>query len=582
MARGKNEVSVDLAGDASSLEKAFKRAQDASDKTEKAFDGVSSAADKVDGSFGRIGKSTEKYGSGIDRVGESADNAETRFTGLASGIDGVTTLMADPSPQEFAQGIADMADGIANAAVPALKSFGDRLKGVFENIKGAGMKSALMGTGLALGAVGLAVGAAGIAWNAYQKTQEKARERVKDLTSAIKDQANGVDDAIETSMRATLSNSKVGDSLKELGADWDVLIQGLQDSPRVFEELDNNMGLIASKGRTAAEVFDRAGIESSALTAELVRLIDESELTGGAKADLIEVLDGEADRFQEASAEADANANAMVTVKDASTATAEAIKGVNDALRAQHDPVFAAMSAMDDLAKANADVTAKELELIAAINEHGPASAEAMAAQQALTDAHVAAGEAAIGQESAMLEMAQAMLDSGSSVEDTIAHLQGLANQGQISQATVDTLSGKLRAIPSNVSTTLHAYDLASSTVESVRRNISSLPSEVVVNIRAQADANRFQASRNLYTGGVVYAAGGFPGGPRGSDTIPAWLTPGEMVLNKGQQSKLFAMLDGRGGGAGSTYNVYVQGSIRSDDDLVNVIATAQRNGRLK
>ncbi len=57
----------------------------------------------------------------IDRVGESADQAETRFTGLASGIDGVTTLMDDPSPQEFAQAIADMADGVANFAVPTVK-----------------------------------------------------------------------------------------------------------------------------------------------------------------------------------------------------------------------------------------------------------------------------------------------------------------------------------------------------------------------------------------------------------------------------------------------------------------------------
>jgi hypothetical protein len=59
--------------------------------------------------------------SHIDRVGESADNAEGKFTGLASGIDGVTTLMDDPSPQEFAQAIADMADGVANFAVPAIK-----------------------------------------------------------------------------------------------------------------------------------------------------------------------------------------------------------------------------------------------------------------------------------------------------------------------------------------------------------------------------------------------------------------------------------------------------------------------------
>lgn len=46
--------------------------------------------------------------------------------------------------------------------------------------------------------------------------------------------------------------------------------------------------------------------------------------------------------------------------------------------------------------------------------------------------------------------------------------------------------------------------------------------------------------------GGVVYAAGGFK--PRGTDTVPAMLTPGEMVLNRGQQAELFDMANGRGG----------------------------------
>src|SRR5581483_7843957 len=49
--------------------------------------------------------------------------------------------------------------------------------------------------------------------------------------------------------------------------------------------------------------------------------------------------------------------------------------------------------------------------------------------------------------------------------------------------------------------------------------------------------------------GGVVtrhgiaeyFASGGFPGGPMGSDTIPAWLTSGEAVLNRAATSLLGA-----------------------------------------
>lgn len=53
---------------------------------------------------------------------------------------------------------------------------------------------------------------------------------------------------------------------------------------------------------------------------------------------------------------------------------------------------------------------------------------------------------------------------------------------------------------------------------------------------------------QHLATGGVVYASGGFME-PRGTDTIPAMLTPGEMVLNAGQQARLFNQLNGSGRG---------------------------------
>jgi hypothetical protein len=59
--------------------------------------------------------------------------------------------------------------------------------------------------------------------------------------------------------------------------------------------------------------------------------------------------------------------------------------------------------------------------------------------------------------------------------------------------------------------------------------------------------------------GGLVYAANGFQS--RGTDTVPAMLTPGEMVLNKGQQSTLFDMLSGRvqqKSGGGATVNINV------------------------
>lgn len=65
-------------------------------------------------------------------------------------------------------------------------------------------------------------------------------------------------------------------------------------------------------------------------------------------------------------------------------------------------------------------------------------------------------------------------------------------------------------------------------------------------------------------------AKGGIVGGQGQSDTEPALLTPGEMVLNKGQQAKLFALANGASapGGAGSniTFNesIVVHGNLDS------------------
>lgn len=80
---------------------------------------------------------------------------------------------------------------------------------------------------------------------------------------------------------------------------------------------------------------------------------------------------------------------------------------------------------------------------------------------------------------------------------------------------------------------------------EPVRAAVASVP--------GGSDAVRLQKAiltgglSELHNGGLVYAAGGFK--PRGTDTVPAMLTPGEMVLNRGQQSELFNLANNGGGG---------------------------------
>ena len=98
----------------------------------------------------------------------------------------------------------------------------------------------------------------------------------------------------------------------------------------------------------------------------------------------------------------------------------------------------------------------------------------------------------------------------------------------------------------------------------------------VVAAVSASAAAGAAGSLLGLAKGGVVpraqyLASGGFAGGPRGTDTVPAWLTPGEMVLNRDQQTAL-------GGAMGNTINQTINISGNVDDRAIQQIQAITRN----
>jgi TP901 family phage tail tape measure protein len=86
---------------------------------------------------------------------------------------------------------------------------------------------------------------------------------------------------------------------------------------------------------------------------------------------------------------------------------------------------------------------------------------------------------------------------------------------------------------------------------------------------------------------GVVYAAmGGQISGPRGTDTVPAWLTPGERVLSVQQNEAFEDLIEGGGGSKGSVVvNVTIKAWDRRDmvrsveDDVLPIITDALHRG---
>jgi hypothetical protein len=93
---------------------------------------------------------------------------------------------------------------------------------------------------------------------------------------------------------------------------------------------------------------------------------------------------------------------------------------------------------------------------------------------------------------------------------------------------------------------------------------------------KIQSGAASIREAIGFQQGGLVYAQQGFV--DRGTDRIPAMLTPGEMVLTREQQGRLFNSLAGREGMGGKSIDVNFNNvTVRSEQDL-NYIIDAVRN----
>lgn len=164
----------------------------------------------------------------------------------------------------------------------------------------------------------------------------------------------------------------------------------------------------------------------------------------------------------------------------------------------------------------------------------------------------------------------------------------------------LDVKTGNIKGVTEEVKATKSAWSDAASAISSVGSAMSAIedPAAKVVGIVAQAIAQvaagygaaLAKAGATGDAGGpwgwVAFAAtgaaamvssiaaikaateyhagGGFVGGgPRGTDTVNTWLTPGELVLNRAQQNSLAGQLVGS---ANKPYNIVVTGKISGRD----------------
>lgn len=165
----------------------------------------------------------------------------------------------------------------------------------------------------------------------------------------------------------------------------------------------------------------------------------------------------------------------------------------------------------------------------------------------------------------------QKLIDAGDLTDDAGNKITDLQDVGvtfattmtEGFQKVVDKLQELIAKIP----------DLAASFA-----NIPAVTIPVTYSYPQGGPDTQFPSIPGASTGGIVTTTGiqHFAGGGKvlpfpsiGSDTVPAMLTPGEMVLNTSQQKRL---LDGSGGAV--VVNINVAGSIRSERELTDIVAT--------
>jgi hypothetical protein len=332
-----------------------------------------------------------------------------------------------------------------------------------------------------------------------------------------------------------------------------------------FAELLGTFDRLNQSNREAAERFIEAAEAAGVSETFISHMRDALETTAAAEKQT--ATDTEA-----ATGAIDEQTGAYDELTGAVTANA-------NALRAQFDPMFAAVNSSRALADANTDVIAKEMELAAAIQEHGAGSAEAMAAEQALTRAREDASGAALDQEVALSQLVDMVREQPGALDDAKAKLQEWVAQGWITQATADAtaakfdeVTGAANQIPAAKNTVITAHDEASGVIRVVQERVDALTGKTIfINAVASYPVPGYQTFGGRQAGGGVvpgyFQSGGvnwnWGRGPRGGDTVPAWLTPGEMILNQRQQSNLFRALDTplmggmSGGGGGGVIEVH-------------------------
>lgn len=370
------------------------------------------------------------------------------------------------------KGVGPLLDTVATGAYDAAGAAGKLTK----SFGGAGGLTASMG------AVGALVATGVVLYGDYADTKAEAARVTDRLVEAMK--AENAELETNAALADELSLKDYADDIRSLEGGFATLTSGVREHADELERLDDDLPAIANGMLSLEDALGRAGLKGTDFGDALLTL--QGTMSAGDFADLLNDLDGLADRYGEATTK---TRNQEAAARDVAGATEEAgaaaegaapklqgyaseiadaeeknrnledsIKDVNDALRAQFDPLFAARDALFKNQNAQKAVAAANLTLLSrqheynhAVKEFGEKSPEAndallrlLEATNDVDEANRNAADSALDVTTATNELAAKMRDGVVDIDASRRQIKEWEDQGLLTEQQAEQMRTEL------------------------------------------------------------------------------------------------------------------------------------------
>jgi hypothetical protein len=448
-----------------------------------------------------------------------------------------------------------------------------------------------MAANLAVPVVGIllaAVAGIGMAFAASAAGSQKASDSVATYTSQLEASNGVIDESIQKSIAKALVDNGAAQAAKDLGIGTSELTGYMTGNAEATSALQTKIDAIKAAYNASSPTVDQFGRELGGASQATKDQYDAAiKLENGLKSqkgaidqsktasELYKgVMDGTTGALttQGTAAQDMASKYGMTTdeynkAKDSQQQTADQLAQTTANMRVQGDVAGLLKMALDNLngkaisaAQAQNQFDSQISNMSTHLDAAGKTINRADTDLQGMTASAVKNRGELIGLVTAAQTNADAFRAQGNSADATSAKLESM-KQTIIDNAVahgeardqVEALVNSLFKIPPVEKSTVEVdTDNANAKIAAVKALLASTNGTRaqayidLITVRSQTDAPGASGSSvggradgslagGMATGGIVpqyFASGGFPGGPRGTDTVPTWLTPGEAVLN--------------------------------------------------